>query len=275
MTVAKTTLDKAGKDYWDSLWEGQKIPEAINPRDFRRWNLIHVRMDALFRAVFSGMETRGRKLLEIGCAKSAWLPYFAREFGFQVSGLDYSEIGCEQERAVLEKAGVAGEVVCADLFSPPEGMRGAYDVVVSFGVVEHFEETEVCLQAMGMYLKPGGMMITLVPNLTGMIGWLFKVLNRPVYEMHVRLGPKQLRAAHEAAGLVPLQCHFYLSTHFGVVNLSSQDKSRWSTKVRRWIVQNLGRFSSLVWVIEHHTFALPATRLFAPYVLCIAQKQTG
>jgi cyclopropane fatty-acyl-phospholipid synthase-like methyltransferase len=30
------------------------------------------------------------RLLEIGCARSAWLPYFAQEFGIDVSGLDYS-----------------------------------------------------------------------------------------------------------------------------------------------------------------------------------------
>ena len=43
---------------------------------------------------------------------------------------------------ILSIEGVKGDIVCADFFSPPESMIEEFDVVISFGVLEHFEDTE-------------------------------------------------------------------------------------------------------------------------------------
>ena len=85
------------------------------------------------------------ELLEVGCGNSIWLPYFAKQFGFLVSGLDYSEEGCRTSREMLAEAGVRGMIRCADVFARPDDMRNRYDVIVSVGVVEHFQEPSVCL----------------------------------------------------------------------------------------------------------------------------------
>lgn len=37
MTTAKTTVDKASGDYWDSPWQGQEIPNAVDLRTPGRW----------------------------------------------------------------------------------------------------------------------------------------------------------------------------------------------------------------------------------------------
>jgi len=84
-------------------------------------------------------------------------PYFAKEFGFKVYGIDYSEIGCKQAREVLSNTGVEGNVICAIFFSPPENLIDAFDVVVSFGVVEHFEDT-AGIAAFSRFLKPNGIL---------------------------------------------------------------------------------------------------------------------
>lgn len=55
-------------------------------------------------------------------------------------------------------------------FSPPASMLGKFDVVVTFGVVEHFIDTRACLDAMSQFLKPGGLLVTSIPNLAGWIG---------------------------------------------------------------------------------------------------------
>lgn len=75
-------MDKAGKKYWDECWETIQIPSLIDPglpglRNYPRrcWHQY-------FCEVFAGRETNKMKLLEIGCASSVWLPYFAREFCF-------------------------------------------------------------------------------------------------------------------------------------------------------------------------------------------------
>ena len=76
--------DKAGVNYWDGLWTGSDIVTPVDPRSRHPGNLRRVQFDRLFRQVFAGSETRGKHLIEIGCACSAWLPYFA---GVRVSGL--------------------------------------------------------------------------------------------------------------------------------------------------------------------------------------------
>jgi len=202
--------DKAGVEYWNDVWGDESLPLPIDPSKTSLRSFVYRRFHQFFTALFSERDTRLMSLLEIGCARSAWLPYFHKQFGASVSGLDYSERGCEQERHVLALAGVRGEVVCADLFAPPAAFRQGFDVVVTFGVVEHFEDTARCIAAVGEYLKPGGIAITVVPNIGGMIGAVQKALNRPVYDMHVALTPDTLKDAHLRAGLTPTRSEYEL-----------------------------------------------------------------
>ena len=79
----------------------------------------------------------GSRLLEIGAARSRWLPYFAQHFGLQVTGLDYSQDGCEQARAILARSNRSGDIVCADLFAPPPRLLRRFDVVWAAGGTPH------------------------------------------------------------------------------------------------------------------------------------------
>jgi 2-polyprenyl-3-methyl-5-hydroxy-6-metoxy-1,4-benzoquinol methylase len=264
--------DKAGKNYWDSVWEEIEIPEPANPHSSGIRNLFYRRLDGIFREIFSSDKPQGKKILEVGCAQSVLLPYFAREFGFKVAGLDYSEIGCQQERQILQKAGVEGEIVCADFFNPPEHLLASFDYVFSNGVAEHFSPTEGCLSAFAAFLKPGGTLITFIPNMTGSVGWLTKVFNRPVYDIHFPLTDKQLKNAHENAGLEVSLCRYFLSTNFSVPNVIGLEQSLLSTKIKKYFIFGLGGFSRLVWLLENKTRFLPTTKIFSPYIVCVARK---
>src|SRR5207249_3744220 len=133
--------------------------------------------------------------------------------GFNVFGIDYSESGCEQARHILSDAGVEGEIVCADLFSPPSSLRRRFDVVVSFGVVEHFSPPWHAIKAFAEFLVPGALLVTVIPNLRGVMGPIEKLLNPAVYAAHVPLTTRELRAAHDAAGLSVLSSSYFLSTN--------------------------------------------------------------
>lgn len=142
--------------------------------------------------MFTGKETENNKLLKIGCARSVWLPYFTKEFGFKVYGIDYSETGCQQALQLLANEGVEGNIVRADFFSPPEPMMGEFDVVISIGVLEHFEDIEDSILAFSNYLKYKGIMITNIHNLFGLIRLIQKVINRNVFDIHVPLTPENI-----------------------------------------------------------------------------------
>src|SRR5215831_112159 len=194
---------RASKEYWNSLWHERQLPPAIAVGDQSLRNHINLKFHAFFRKTFdSGKRLSNElRLAELGCARSVWLPYFSKEFGFQVAGVDYSSTGCDQARAILAREGVDGQVMLADIFSPPQSLLGCFDYVVSFGLVEHFQATDECLRSCAAFLKPGGKMFTLIPNMNGMTGWLQKVLEREVYDVHVPLDVEMLVNAHETAGL--------------------------------------------------------------------------
>ena len=193
--------DKAGKQFWDGVWDNTDIPDTADP-DISGWEgVITQQMHQFYTNTFSGENTRDKSFLELGCGGSIWLPYFAKRFGFVVSGIDYSEIGCAQERQILENADVEGNIVCDDFFKPKSDLHGKFDFVYSSGVAEHFNPTSECISAFAKFLKPGGTMLTLIPNLSGILGSMQKTADKEVYDIHVVLTADQLKKAHTEANL--------------------------------------------------------------------------
>jgi cyclopropane fatty-acyl-phospholipid synthase-like methyltransferase len=98
--------DQAGRDYWDGVWTDTDLPTPVDPtdRDFR--NYVNRRLAAYFDQALATLFP-GARVLEVGCARSAWLPYFARRYPITVTGLDYSEPGCAAERELLRRAGLS------------------------------------------------------------------------------------------------------------------------------------------------------------------------
>ncbi|HPA85892.1 MAG TPA: class I SAM-dependent methyltransferase, partial [Deltaproteobacteria bacterium] len=141
--------DLAGKNHWNDIWSGlghepyRDVFSAGLLHRIRKYPFIHL-MDTIAERLKDRLHA-GATLLEIGCGGSQWLPAFAKRFGVDVSGIDYSEQGCASARAILDQAGVEGRIVQADLFDPPADMVGSYDMVMSFGVLEHFPDTDRCL----------------------------------------------------------------------------------------------------------------------------------
>jgi len=260
-------IDKAGKSYWDHTWENKSSPQAIDPRGKGLNYYVDRKFHEFFRETFSELDTKERRILEIGCAGSQWLPYFAKEFGFRVSGLDYSERGCQQARKILANEGVEGEVVCCDFFSPPQSMLKAFDVVVSFGVVEHFENTAGSLSAFSEFLKAGGLIVTNIPNMAGLVGSLQKVLNRPVFDIHVPMDDRMLAAGHESS-LQVLSCRYFLIVNWGVVNIDNC-QSKYLHRIALHVRSSL---SKGFWILEDLIPFIKPNRLTSPYINCVARK---
>jgi 2-polyprenyl-3-methyl-5-hydroxy-6-metoxy-1,4-benzoquinol methylase len=260
--------DKAGKSYWDRMWETGALPEPIDPHRRGLKNYPFRRFHNLFERVFQGQRKQGKKLIEIGCAQSVFLPYFAKHFGFEVAGLDRSEGGCEGARSILKRDGVDGEIFCADLFSPPQHLLQEFDVLVSFGVVEHWENPSAVLSAMSKVLRSEGRMITVIPNLNGLPGALQRVMDRAVYDIHIPLNREGLASAHRLAGLEVERCDYFLPIALEVLNVES-----WSKGLPCWVtMRSYGVISRLVWLWDDHVTSLSANPWTSPYVVCVARK---
>ncbi|HEY0074119.1 MAG TPA: class I SAM-dependent methyltransferase [Abditibacteriaceae bacterium] len=261
--------DKAGVAFWDKRWENQPIPQPVNPHKRHLGNQVYREFHRYFAQLFKKKETRGQKLLEIGCGRSRWLPYFALQFGFDVAGIDYSTVGCESAQAILEKAGVKGRIAQANFFDPPEDMLQTYDVVVSLGVVEHFTDTADCLQNFSRFLKPGGLMITLIPNMAGWVGEIQKRLDRAVYDVHVPLDDVDLAKAHEEAGLQVQRCDYLMAINWAVMSFSTHPTG--PIFIMRLAL--IKAASMVFWFLERAGLRIKPNRKTSPYIICAARKK--
>lgn len=265
-----TPGDLAGRDFWNTLWGDKASARGeIGSPHLRHSEINHAEM---FDRAFAHIgNTEGKRILEIGAGDSGWLPYFAKRWGLRVSGLDYSPVGCERASSLMKRAGLEAEIVCADMFDPPSSQLGRYDIVLSIGVAEHYTDTAGTLRAMARFLRPGGILVTTVPNIPGLVGDLFKVMNRPVYDIHVPLDAEKLRAAHENAGLEVVQSGYFMSVNLGVPNVAGLP-SGLGTSLKKVLLAGMIVLSRGIWWLERHTRPLPATRYFSPYVVVVARS---
>lgn len=271
MSRPNKAADKAGPRHWQTIWQESTLPRLVTPSDSSVRNHVRRCLHGFFSRAINGR--RGLKLIEVGCANSVWLPYFAEEHGCLVSGVDSSRLGCESARKLLTLAGVSGDILEADLWDIPEALIGSFDVVFTYGFVEHFEPVDGVLVAASDLLKPGGLIVTIVPNLSGLNGLLQKYLNRSVFDIHVAMDLDDLDAAHKKADLEVSWSGYLCSINFGVINPAEISDGFLTRAAKSVFVNALIGLSALVWWLEdHHVLRVRPNRLTSPYIACMATK---
>lgn len=251
------------KAYWDSTWAGMTLPRRRNPRSYS----MQV-AERLFRQFLpKSAPHRPVRFLEIGCAPATWLVYFAERFGYQVAGIDYAPLGVELAKKNLALCGVQGEVVEADLFDtalPKE----AYDVVFSWGFIEHFKDPSDAVAKHLELLRPGGTLVLCAPNMEGVPGFMQRTLSRRVYEAHEKITQGALERLIRK---FKLKKRFvgYIGK-FAVDNLNPGPSGALGKKKYAWEPYQHLAVRTLTFLWTH----LPAVewRYSSPYVLAIAQK---
>jgi 2-polyprenyl-6-hydroxyphenyl methylase/3-demethylubiquinone-9 3-methyltransferase len=211
--------------YWDQSWEpahdGPKRARRLRRLEWLDGQLASLLVDCVRRA--RSMDAPAR-VLEAGCANSIWLPFLARETGSDVVGVDFSERGCRLAERNLAAMGVRGSIVRQDFFEFAQSHPRSFDVILSFGLVEHFVDVALVIRSMVTLLRPGGVLFASVPNLAGVYGPLQRAIDERVFRRHVVLTPDALTAHAREAGLTEVASGFVggtlrLSTlNFGHVN---------------------------------------------------------
>lgn len=121
-------------------------------------------------------------LMEIGGAPGQYSAYLSRYHGYRASILEYSEIGCRKTRENFALLGLQANVYQRDFFSDLSDLP-RFDVVMSFGFIEHFDDVQDLLQRHVRLLAPGGLLIVGVPNFRGIAQ---RVLARTAPDMLAR-----------------------------------------------------------------------------------------
>lgn len=212
----------------------------------------------------------GKNVLEIGAGDSQWLPYFAKKYSYsQFAGLDYSDAGCE--RLAERVLSICGEelidIYHQDMFGIETALHGKFDLVMSFGVVEHFTELTDALLAKRKYVKDQGLIFTLIPNMAGLIGHLTKLFNTEIYEMHNPHDWNSFLEGHLKAGLTVITGGYLGAINFGVLSscFEKHEGLSWHAYVF------LSRLSKIIWLAESKFGDFPTSRMFSPYIYAISR----
>ena len=252
------------KEYWDRGYTATSESKRaqINPaRDYFADDFLSLVTPHL---PISTDEGRVR-LLEMGCGNSLWLPYFAQHWNYQPTGLDYSAEGCRQAENNLLRARCTGDIHCGDFTDLGDDLSDCFDLVVSFGVVEHFERTAEVLGYFAKCLKPGGLNITAIPNMAGTMGGLQRLLDKQIYDLHVPLDLDALVAAHEAAGL-----RIRFASYCGFLQLGMINTSRLA--LGSWIARVFYGLDRLHLVLRRLSGIRPQNPKWSSFVVVIAER---
>lgn len=230
-----------------------------------RWRLGHFELHRAFQQYLP--KQPGLRLIEMGCGSSIWLPYFYREFGYEVVGVDYSHVGVEQAKNNLSRAGGQGLIIESDFWKLDPDFEGGFDLAFSFGVVEHFDEPETIIAHFNSFLKRGGIMITYIPNLVGIMGPLLKLANREFYEMHRLISLEKLIEYHTNCKMKILFSSYIQSFDLNIINLS-----RFGPQLARLGHAVFAALDLPVLAFCKLTKRTIRSRLFSSAVLVITQK---
>jgi SAM-dependent methyltransferase len=163
-------LDPAsyGRAYYDP-WQGREERPRVS--------LWRRRLRQIERRAPAGT------LLDVGCGDGLFLKV-ARDAGWQVEGIEFSPEGARRASERLGRPVAVGDLARGGM------LRGPFEVVTLWHVLEHLADVASMLEAARRRLGPGGLLAVAVPNLDNLPLRLAYRLARgrplPIYEAGAR-----------------------------------------------------------------------------------------
>lgn len=235
--------------FWRAQWQAQPPP-----RDFPYFEQVARHLP----------QTPGASFLEIGCAPGGILVEFCRRLGYVASGVD-SACDPAAVEAYLRSQGVAvGRIHGEDVMSWQSEER--YDIVASFGFVEHFHDPVPVVDRHFELVRPGGYVVIGLPNFARGQWLLHRLFDRENLRRHntkgMRLSFLQARATMHAAHIVEVA---YIGGHFGF----------WHGKEQRSRLRE-ALMNGTVGLLERVAATLPegANPWFSPYIIGVFRARS-
>ena len=139
--------------------------------DAEGWNRRYAASDLVWSAEpnqFLVQETAGLapgRALDLGAGEGRNAVWLARQ-GWQVTAVDFSEVGLEKARRIAERAGVGIELVCADATQPSTGV---YDLVVVLYLHLPGEARRRAYRNAAAAVGPGGTLVIVGHDLSNLV----------------------------------------------------------------------------------------------------------
>jgi 2-polyprenyl-3-methyl-5-hydroxy-6-metoxy-1,4-benzoquinol methylase len=238
----------APPDYWDKL-NGQR-------------GLAYYPDQLPFRDVFARHIKPHQEIFEVGCYPGGFLIYLSTHFDSVANGIDITpDIDIQLPVFLTTYGAKVGNITQGDFFhfSPDR----QFDVVCSFGFIEHFFDYRSVIRRHITLVRPGGIVFLSCPNfrrLQFLLHWLFdrENLKRHVVEaMNLRSWKQVLTES----GMEVLEMGYHRTFDFWV-------ESHNNSRIAAWCVRWIKRLAAAI--DKRVTWPNP---FLSPFMFCVARKR--
>lgn len=130
---------------------------------------IYLKISKILDKPLKNLKNKNPNILELGCGASPFFYYLQKKFNqSQIWGMDGSLNASTLLINNLDNSS-SPHIICGNLFHSPFKPE-KFDVVCSFGFIEHLYNPRKALEVHADLLKSGGTLICLIPNLKGLPG---------------------------------------------------------------------------------------------------------
>jgi ubiquinone/menaquinone biosynthesis C-methylase UbiE len=158
-------------DFWNaaSCGEDLYLPNRDNG-GYQAHSLTRYQLEPFIRAFANADETLGRRVLEVGVGLGADHQLFA-EAGARLAGVDLTERAVEHVRRRFNLMGLQSALHLANAEQLPFADH-AFDVVYSWGALQHTPDTSRAVHEVWRVLRPGGMARVMIYHKHSLVGYM-------------------------------------------------------------------------------------------------------
>jgi SAM-dependent methyltransferase len=241
------------RDFWVKYWESKTDLSVVIPENY----LFHRQLEDVIRK--NGVKTA----IELGGFPGYYAVFLKKYQNLDVTLLDYF-VHPPITQELLAANGLKEDsirIIETDLFKYTTAEQ--YDLVLSCGLIEHFNDTADIINRHIAFVKPGGTLFITLPNFKAVNGWFQKQFDKDNYDKHNIdcMDPDLLAKICTDAGLEVIQ-----SRYFGRFSLWLENEKQKSFAVRL--------FKKSLWLtgkLFTKVFAFDSKSL-SPYIILEAKK---
>ncbi|MBX2808792.1 MAG: class I SAM-dependent methyltransferase [Cellvibrionaceae bacterium] len=168
----------------------------------------------VFNALYPRAFSTPARVLEVGCGRGSMSSHFC-ERGWRCSLLDYSQSVLDIAKTIFRTNGHQAEFISGDARALPFA-DNSFDITVSIGLLEHFENVDDIINEQYRVLKPGGVFLGyVVPERPDTIQRYFNGVNRMLRGLYRLTGRRENLVEKEAV---------YRSDHYSPRYLDAVNK---------------------------------------------------
>lgn len=239
----------ASKEYWDKI-------KGVS-RDFKK--------KGVFEELFSRyLKNAGKNkvAIEIGCVPGLYLAYVCKNFGYFPEGIDFVRDSEKITGQTLRNFGLNKYRIHTKDFLEWKPAR-KYDLVLSFGFIEHFLNPDEIIKRHIKLLKKGSKIILEVPNFGNGQKCLHYCLDRENLSRH---NTKVMNTSYFKGVAKKYNLKIdYLGYYGGLFNFwQENENANIAQKIVYYILTHMGNITKKISLNNKY---------FSPYLIMVAEKK--